>query len=64
MIPFASVIQTILREEVAVRVYARKINPEKLQAQPPVLKSHLKENREKNKQKRITRKANKPKNKK
>ena len=58
MIPFASVIQTILREEVAVRVYARKINPEKLEAQPPVLKSHLKENREKNKQKRITRRSN------
>lgn len=52
MIPFASVVQTILREEVAVRVYNRKINPEKLEPQPPVLKSHLRENREKNKQKR------------
>lgn len=55
MIPFVSVIQTVLREEVAIRVYNRKINPEKLQAQPPVLKSHLKENREKNKQKREVR---------
>ena len=52
MIPFASVIQTILREEVAIRVYNRKINPEKLEAQPPILKSHLKEKREKNKEKR------------
>lgn len=52
MIPFASVIQTILREEVAVRVYHRKINPEKLEAQPPILKSHLKEKREQNKEKR------------
>ena len=58
MIPFASVIQTILREEVAVRVYHRKINPEKLEAQPPILKSHLKENREKNKEKRQTRRKN------
>jgi len=64
MIPFASVIQTILREEVAVRVYHRKINPEKLEAQPPALKSHMKENREKNKEKRSIRKANKMQNKK
>ena len=64
MIPFASVIQTILREEVAVRVYDRKINPEKMQAQPPILKSHLKENREKNKKKRDIRRASKIKNKK
>ena len=56
MIPFASVIQTILREEVAVRVYNRKINPEKLQAQPPILRSHLKEKREENKVKRENRK--------
>ena len=56
MIPFASVIQTILREEVAIRVYNRKINPEKLQAQPPILRSHLKEKREENKVKRENRK--------
>ena len=55
MIPFASVIQTILREEVAIRVYQRKINPEKMQAQPPILKSHLKERREENKEKRMLR---------
>ena len=64
MIPFASVIQTILREEVAVRVYDRKINEEKLQAQPPIMKSHIKENREKNKQKRHIRRLSKAKNKK
>ena len=64
MIPFASVLQTILREEVAVRVYNRKINPEKMQAQPPVLKSHIKENREKIKKKRDTRRATKNKSKK
>lgn len=64
MIPFASVIQTILREEVAVRVYHRKINPEKLEAQAPILKSHLKENREKNKKKREVRRDSRKKNKK
>ena len=58
MIPFASVIQTVLREEVAIRVYQRKINPEKLQAQPPILKSHLKERREENKEKRQIRRKN------
>lgn len=58
MIPFASVIQTILREVVAVRVYQRKINPEKLEAQPPILKSHIKETREKNKEKRMIRRKN------
>lgn len=55
MLPLASVIQAILREDVAERVEKRNIDPEKLQAQPPVLKSHLKENREKNKQKRVQR---------
>lgn len=62
MIPFTSVIQTVLREEVAVRVYHRKINPEKLQAQPPILKSHLKERREENKEKRMLRRKIKNKN--
>ena len=62
MIPFASVVQTILREVVAVRVYHRKINPEKLEAQPPILKSHIKENRQKNKEKRMIRRKNKKNN--
>ena len=33
----------------------RKINPEKMEPQPPILRSHLKENREKNKKKREVR---------
>ena len=57
MIPFASVLQTVLREEVAIRVYHRKINPDKLEAHPPVLKSHLKERREVNKEKRKIKRA-------
>lgn len=63
MIPLASVIQTVLREEVAVRVYNRKINPDKLQAQPPILKSHLKEKREENKEKREVRRSSRKNNK-
>lgn len=62
MIPFASVVQTVLREEVAIRVYQRKINPEKLQSQPPILKSHLKERREENKEKRQIRRKNRKSN--
>ena len=57
MIPLASVIQTILREDVAVRVYNRKINPDKLQAHPPILKSHIKARREENKEKREIRRS-------
>lgn len=57
MIPFASVLQTILREKVAVRLSNRVINPDKLQAHPPILKSHLKEKREKNKEMRQIRRS-------
>lgn len=57
MIPFASVLQTILREKVAVRLSDRVINPDKLQAHPPILKSHLKEKREKNKEMRQIRRS-------
>lgn len=63
MIPFASVIQTILREEVGMRVYNRKINPDKLQAHPPILRSHLKEKREENKEKRAVRRTTRRSNK-
>ena len=60
MIPLASVLQTVIREEVAVRLAKRIINPDKLKAQPPILRSHLKERREVKKEKReikrITRK--------
>lgn len=66
MIPFASVLQTVLREEVVIRLNKRIINPDKLKAQPPILKSHLKEKREENKEKRqirrLKRKNNNPKN--
>ena len=58
MIPFASVLQVILKEEVAVRLSNRKINPEKLKAHPPIMRSHLKEKREENKEKRIVRRTN------
>ena len=59
MIPFASVLQTVLREEVTVRLTKRIINPDKLCAQPPILRSHLKEKREENKEKREIRRNNK-----
>lgn len=66
MIPFASVLQTVIREEVVIRLNKRIINPDKLVAQPPILKSHLKEKREENKEKReirrTKRKSNKAKN--
>ena len=62
MIPFASVVQTVLREEVAIRVYQRKINPEKMEAQPPILKSHRKERREQNKEKRQIKRKNRKNN--
>lgn len=63
MIPFASVLQTILREDVAIRLYKRVINPDKLQAQPPILRSHLKEKREENKEKREVRRTERKNNK-
>lgn len=57
MIPFASVIQTILREIVHKRLEKRPVDIEKLTPQPPILKSQLRENREVNKLKRQTRRA-------
>ena len=62
MIPFASVLQTVLREEVTVRLTKRIINPDKLCAQPPILRSHLKEKREENKEKREIRRTNRKNN--
>lgn len=62
MIPLASVLQTVLREEVGIRVYHRKINPDKLEAHPPILKSHLKERREVNKEKRQIKRASRKNN--
>lgn len=63
MIPFASVLQTVLREEVILRLNKRIINPDKLQAQPPILRSHLKEKREENKEKREIRRSKRKNNK-
>lgn len=43
MIPLASVMYTLIREVVAVRLNALSVNEDKLQPQPPELRSHLKE---------------------
>ena len=65
MIPVASVLYTLLQEATNKRLSAMEIDPEKLKDQPPALYSHLKEKRKKNRakrqEKRIERKANKPK---
>lgn len=67
MIPFASVLYTLLQEWVHGRLEGRSVVPEKLEAQPPELRSHFKENREKKKQKlelkRLTKKLGKKENK-
>lgn len=50
MIPLVSVCYTLLREFTNKRVEERDIDPEKLKAQPIVLKSKFKENRERREQ--------------
>lgn len=55
MIPFASVVQTILREIVGNRLSKKTVDADKLQPQPPVLKSNIKEKRAHNKAKRESR---------
>jgi predicted PurR-regulated permease PerM len=52
MVPFASVLYTLLREFAHGRLDQRDIDPEKLEAQPPELQSHFKMKREKRKEKR------------
>jgi len=52
MIPLASVIYALLREFSDTRLAAKGIDSEKLQAQPPILKSEFKEKRKKTKEKR------------
>lgn len=52
MIPFASVIYTLLREVSNKRLGKLTIDPEKLKDQPPELRSHFKEQRKKIKAKR------------
>lgn len=51
MIPFASVLYALAREYSDKRLEAKGIPAEKLQDQPPVLKSNFKEKREKSKRK-------------
>ena len=53
MIPFASVVYTLLREFTAERVVQRNIPPEKLMNQPLELKSKFKENRERRREQRL-----------
>ncbi len=53
MIPLASVCYTLLREFTTRRVRERDIDPDKLRAHPPELKSQFKENREKREQQKF-----------
>lgn len=57
MIPICSVIYTLGSEFTAERVRIKGIDPEKLKDQPPVLKSKLKEKRERIKRKREAKRA-------
>lgn len=59
MIPLASVLYALTREFAAKRLAKRDIDPAKLEAQPPILKSEFKEKREKNKAKRQKKKKEK-----
>ena len=52
MIPLASVLYALIREFAAKRLAKRDVDPAKLEAQPPILKSDFKEKREKNREKR------------
>lgn len=51
MIPFISVLYTLVREWINKRVASRDIADEKLTAQPPELRSHFREKREKQRRK-------------
>ena len=59
MIPLTSVLYALTREFAAKRLAKRDIDPAKLEAQPPILKSEFKEKREKNKAKRQKKKKEK-----
>ena len=52
MVPIASVIYTLIRENTQKRLDKRLIDPDKLEAQPPELQSHFKMKRAKRKEKR------------
>lgn len=64
MIPVASVLYTLLQEYTNKRLSELAIDPEKLNAQPPELRSKFKEKREINKEKRILRRIARKSNKK
>lgn len=51
MIPLTSVMYCLMRELIQNRLNGRQVEPEKLQAQPPELRSHFKEKREKKRKK-------------
>lgn len=51
MIPFASVLYTLIREVTNNRLKNVQVDPEKLKDQPPELRSHFKEKRKQNKAK-------------
>ncbi len=57
MIPMTSVIYALLRDFTADRVKVRGIDPEKLQEQPPILVSKLKEKRERARLRREAKRA-------
>ena len=59
MIPVTSVLYTILQERTHKSLANRDIDPEKLKAQPPELRSRIKENRQTRKAKRIARNTQK-----
>lgn len=59
MIPVASVLYTLIREYTNKRLARRQVDPNKLVAQPPELKSKFKENREKRKEHIVTKKPKK-----
>jgi len=51
MIPLTSVMYCLMRELIQNRLDGRQVEPDKLQAQPPELRSHFKEKREKKRKK-------------
>lgn len=57
MIPFASVIYTLIREVTNSRLQNVEVDPEKLKDQPPELRSHFKEKRKQNQAKIIKRRS-------
>lgn len=59
MIPIAAVMYALLRDFTAKRVKERNIDPDKLKAQPPELKSKFKERRERKKNEKLLQKMQK-----